>query len=143
MNDENTSTRSVLAIKVEGFYYDCQNWKSKLYFMEDETIFIDRLLNSYVFEPDTPNLFEQLQDYRDRLQKLETKKREVIQRISEHENNLGGMLKFKTDANETTCYQQHDAVQAQVVDCAEDFQNLRLEIFKYAGGILKKRKHKE
>ena len=43
--------------KIEVMHDDLQNWKSYLRFIEDEMVFIQRLLDSYVFEPRTPNLF--------------------------------------------------------------------------------------
>ncbi|HZJ18901.1 MAG TPA: hypothetical protein VFD35_00925 [Pricia sp.] len=142
-NDKDTRTKSDQAKKVEEFYYECQNWKSKLWFMQDETIFLDGLLNSYVFEPDTPNLFVRLQDYLERLQKADRKKRKIMQRIIEHEKKLVGIFDCKDYACDLSFYQKHDVLKAEVVSCVEDFQNLKGEIFNYAGGILKKRKPKE
>lgn len=133
-------TKSDQAKKTEIFYYDCQNWRSKLWFMEDETIFINRLLTSYVFEPDTPDLFERLQEYLNRLKKLKTTKSQVLERIISHEKNLGGMFECKDQNCDLGFERKHKTIEAQVVDCIEGFQSLKTEIFNYAGSILKKRK---
>lgn len=143
MNDNDTRTQSDQAKKVEEFYYECQHWKSKLWFMQDEAIFLDGLLNSYVFEPDTPNLFERLQDYLEGLRKTERKKRMLMQRITGHEKKLVGIFDCKDYTCDLGFYQKHDALKAEVIICMEDFQNLKKEIFNYAGHILKKRKPKE
>ena len=110
--------------------------------MADEITFIDHLLNSYAFEPNTYNLFERLQDYLERLKKVKIKKLKVIQKISKHESHLGGLLECNDDTCDLGFYQKHDSLKAEVADCMEDFQNLKAEIFNYASGILKKRKPK-
>jgi len=108
--------------------------------MQDELTFIDHLLNSYVFEPNTPNLFERLQGYKVRLKKAKAKRQEVSKMIVQHEKNLGGMLECTDSTCDKTYYQKHEINKAEVVDCMENFQILKSEIFNYAGGILKKRK---
>jgi len=143
MNNEKSFKENEQARKVDELHWDARHWKSTLRFMQDEILFIDRLLNSYVFEPNTPNLFERLQDYRQRLKTAKSKKTEVIQQISRHEGNLGGMLECKDEACDLGFYRKHNALKAEIVATVEDFQNLKAEIFNYAGGILKKRKPKK
>lgn len=140
MNKNTTHTKSGQTKKVEDLHADCRNWKSKFRFVDHEVSFIERLLNSYVFEPDTPNLFERLQDYLKRLEKNKANKVKVSQKILNHENDLGGMLECTDDICDQWFYQKHDALKAEVVGFMEDFQDLKSEIFNYAGGILKKRK---
>lgn len=53
--------------KVAELNSDCNHWISTFRFIEEEQIFIEKLLESYVFEPNTPNLFERLEDYNTRL----------------------------------------------------------------------------
>jgi len=108
--------------------------------MDDEMHFIQKLLNSYVFEPNTPNLFERLHDYQERMKKTVLKKNEVTNRISRHERNLGGMLECMDDACDLLYYRQHERLKAEVAGFKEEFRNLKADIFQYAGGILKKRK---
>jgi len=108
--------------------------------MDDELVFIDRLLGSYVFQPNTPNLFERLQDYKNRLKETKTRKQELRGHISKHENTLGGMLECIDSECDLGYYRKHDRLRTQVCQCLEDFQKLKSEIFNYAGGILKKRK---
>ena len=50
------------------------------------------------------------------------------------------MLECKDERCDLGFYNKHNALKAEVVSCMEDFQNLKAEIFNYAGGILKKRK---
>ena len=65
----NSKTRTKNAItNTQEFHTTTKNWISSLQFIEDELRFIENLMCSYVFEPDTPNLFERLQDYKERVQ---------------------------------------------------------------------------
>ncbi|NNE76916.1 MAG: hypothetical protein HKN31_07565 [Pricia sp.] len=140
MKDENNFTKTNQAKKVEELYYDCQHWKSKLWFVEDESIFLEHLLNSYVFEPNTPNLFERLQDYLERLKKSKKEKTALFQRITKHESNLVGMFDCKNITCDLSFTRKHHTIQAEVVGFVETFQFLKADVFNYAGGILKKRR---
>jgi len=126
--------------KIEELHADFQQWKSHLYLMQDELTFIDHLLNSYIFEPNTPNLFERLQDYQTRLKKVSGNRLEVCQMIAKHEKELVGMIQCTDNACDNTYYKKHEITKAESVSCLENFQNLKSEIFQYAGGILKRRK---
>lgn len=143
MNNKKTFVEAEQAKKVDELHWDARHWKSMLRFMQDEITFIERLLNSYIFEPNTPNLFERLQDFQWRLKKAKNKKSGVIAQISKHEKNLGGMLECTDEACDLGFYQKHNVLKAEVVSCVEDFQTLKAEIFNYASGILKKRKPKD
>lgn len=140
MDVGSTHKRIDQARKTEELHKDCKQWKSRLNFMDDEISFINKLLNSYVFEPNTPNLFERLQDYLHRLEQTQDLRIEVRERILRHEKNLGGMLECTDDACDLVFYQKHDILKTDVNECLSDFQILKSEIFNYAGGILKSRK---
>ena len=126
--------------KVELLYAESHNWKSSLFLVSDEVTFIDNLLNSYVFEPNTPNLFERLQKYQAQIKKIKERKIVVLDSIDKHQKDLGGMLECTDYACDLGYYQKHEAIKAEVVGFLENFQVLKSEIFNYAGGILKKRK---
>ncbi len=143
MNTEKSATNFTQTKKVEELYGDTRHWKSNLLFMEDEIRFIDHLLESYIFEPNTPSLFELMQDYQKVLKTARNKKRQVWQQIIKHENDLGGMLQRRDKACDLGFHQKHDVLKAEVVVCVEDFKNLKGEIFNYACEILRKRKPKQ
>tara|TARA_R110000765_G_C18839260_1_gene597769 strand:+ start:395 stop:823 length:429 start_codon:yes stop_codon:yes gene_type:complete len=126
--------------KLEDLHWQIQQWKSNLRFMDDEIIFINRLLDSYAFQPNTPNLFERIQDFKTRLKHVTIEKKEVLKQISKHENDLGGMLECTDIQCDLGYYRKQDKLQAEVDLCLENFRQLKSEIFNYAGGILKGRK---
>jgi hypothetical protein len=126
--------------KLDDMHSELQEWRSNMQFVADEIHFIDRMLNSYIFEPNTPNLFERLQDYERRLKSLKSRKETIEDRIARHENDLGGIIECKDKTCDTEYYRKHDDLKASFTACLEEFKVLKSEIFNYAGGILKKRK---
>jgi hypothetical protein len=125
---------------LEKFHLDSQQWKSSFHLMKDELLFIEELLRSYVFEPDTPNLFERLQDYLERLKTVNDYKTRLEEHIAQHENKLGGALECKDGQGDEDVHAEHQKLKANVVNCLQQFQILKSEVFNYAGGILKKRR---
>lgn len=126
--------------KVEELHYELQAWNSNLHFIEDEIIFIDHLLNSYIFQPNTQNLFEQVQDYLHRLKKIKNIKIKLQKSIVQHENKLGGMMECKDAYCDLQYYRNHNLLKAKAVNFISNFRELKSGIFNYASGILKKRK---
>lgn len=129
--------------KVEALHLELQGWISNLHFIEDEILFIEHLLDSYVFQPNTQNLFERLQDYRRRIEQLKGSKEKLQKLFFQHENKLGGMIECADEYCDLPYWRKHDALKANVVDFTTSFRELKSEIFNYAGGILKKRKQTE
>ncbi|TFG75824.1 MAG: hypothetical protein E4H26_05510 [Flavobacteriales bacterium] len=140
MNAENDFTKTDQSKKVDQLYLELMQWNSALRFMGDEILFLEHLLNSYAFEPKTPNLFERLLDYQARVKKAKTEESVVATHIRKHKNDLGGMLECTDDACDLTYFQKHAKLKAEWTACLEDFQNLKSEIFNYAGAILKRKK---
>lgn len=128
---------------IEEMYQESKEWLSHLNFMADEIVFFDNLLNSYVFEPDTPSLFEDLQKYQDRLKKSKKLCSNVIGDVVEHENKLGGLLEILHSSLDKSYQTIHQQFRGKVEDCLNDFRRLKTDLYAYASGILKKRHKKD
>ncbi|WP_076454694.1 hypothetical protein [Zobellia uliginosa] len=136
-----TSTSRWTQLKKEGeLFREIQQWKSSLRFLEDEMAFIEHLLDSYVFEPDTPSLFDRLQSHKKGLQNIEVAVKKIQGQIYQHENVLGGILECNTAAFDIAFYRRHERLQFEVDFCTTSFGGVKTHIFNYAGTILKKRK---
>jgi hypothetical protein len=105
--------------------------------MEDETDFVERLLNSEIFEPNRPNLFERLKDYLKKLDNFKARKTKLRKLISIHENLLGTVMQSDDDRVVTNFYLKHDDLEMEVLSCTDDFKSLKAEIFNFVGGTLK------
>ncbi len=139
---EKSPVKSERHKKVGELHENSLQWKSTLLFMDEEILFLDHLLDSYNFEPDTPDLFERLQNYQDGLVNAKIGRSKVNAQIIKHESNLGGMLESGDSTSDLGFYQEHDKIKTEVEKCLSDFQNLKSEIFNYAIGLMKKRKNK-
>jgi len=127
---------------MEEMHQDSKKWISHLNFMADEIIFFDHLLNSYVFEPDTPLLFEDLQKHQGRLKESKKLCSKVIGDIFDHENKLGGLLEILNSTLDQAYQTEHQQLRVKVEDCIDDFRRLKSGLYAYASGILKKRHRK-
>lgn len=137
---KSSTTKSDREKTVEELHWESTKWKSQFLHMEDELLFITRLLNSYVFEPNTPNLFERLLDYKTRTREVDKRKDVVHGHLIKHESELGGILECTDRGRDELYFKKHDELKANVKSCLSDFQCLKTEIFNYAGGILRKHK---
>ena len=137
---KDNQTMSERTQKIKKLYWHIQHWKSDLQFMEDETAFIKKVLNSDIFEPNMPNQFERLQGYLGRMNEFKERKIRLRQVITKHENRLGSLLeRYDDDILKASIFNSHDDLEMEVLSCTDDFKNLKAEIFNYVGGTLKKR----
>ncbi len=128
--------------ELKEIHLDTLEWKSSLQFIEGELQFINQLLNSYVFEPTTPNLFERLQEYKEQITKIEEEIEDIYRNIRKHESELGGMLECDTISCDHTYYQDHELLEVTYKKFYKKFRELKSDVFRYAGGILKAKKDK-
>ena len=125
--------------KVGDLHWEVQQWKSLLQFMDDEYIFIERLLSSSVFKENTPNLFERLHDFNTRLQEANIRNHDIKVQIARHENNLGNLSEIDEIETNSEYSKKNSQLQKEVEECINNFKNLKAEVFNYVGGLLKKR----
>ena len=121
-------------------YRDSQKWISQLHFTGDEMSFIEKLLNSDVFEPSTPNLFERLQDFLKRLENSTIRFNKLYEAICAHERELGGLMECAAGEADHTMVARHIDMAREIEEYQGKFNMLKSEIFNYTGGILKRRK---
>ena len=127
-------------MKLEELHRNSQKWISNLHFIGDEISFIDKLLNSYVFEPTTPNLFERLQVFLKKLEIAKTRLNELYDAVCVHERELGGLMECTSLPENLEIESGHTALGEGILEYQGKFNMLKSEIFNYAGGILRKRK---
>ncbi|RAJ09119.1 hypothetical protein [Arenibacter echinorum] len=134
MEKKNTITDN--GRKIALLHWKIQQWKLRFQLMDEEIVFIKRLLDSNAFKPNIPNLFERLQDYKTRLLDIEKRNAAVRTQVSLHENNLGNELDMADSSISAEDIRKNDSLQLEVDECQGDYQNLKSEIFNYTGSIL-------
>ena len=127
-------------IHIEELHRETQKLISSLHFTQDELKFIEKLLQSYVFEPNTPNLFERLQDYLRRLELAKENLAELNHLIIAYEAELSGLLQSHGTDEKGESVRRYNQLRNLHDELQEKFRMLKSEIFNYAGGILKKRR---
>ena len=125
--------------KVGDLHWEVQQWKSLLQFMDDEYIFIERLLSSSVFKDNTPNLYERLYGYKTRLQEANNRNHDIRIQIAHHENSLGNLSEIEEIETYSAYFKKNHYLQKEVQECLNNFKDLKAEVFNYVGGLLKKR----
>lgn len=126
--------------QIEVMHGELQNWKSYLQFIADEMAFIQRLLDSYVFEPRTPQLFERSETFKQHFNASKRNRKSLSESIRKHENGLGGIFECTQDECDNHYFEKHQNLKDKVTKYIERYINLKKEVYDYAGSVLKKRK---
>ncbi|SHJ86624.1 hypothetical protein [Maribacter aquivivus] len=122
--------------KLKELHWKIQQWKIQFQVIDDEILFLERLLNSSAFKSNTPNLFERLEGYKTKIEELKYNIKTIRNSISVHENSLGEMFDVPENNNNQYYYQAHNQLKSNMSDCFKKFQILKCEIFNYTGTIL-------
>ncbi|WP_299605977.1 hypothetical protein [uncultured Aquimarina sp.] len=126
--------------RLKDFHFEMLTWKSSLQFIEGEVQFINQLLNSYVFEPNTPNLFERLQEFKTQIKTVQTELENIYLEISKQESELGGMMECDTMSCDIFYSDKHYSLKEKFDLFYKNYQFFKTKVFSYAGGVLKKKK---
>lgn len=131
------------APSLEVLHDESRKWLSELDFLADEITFFSRLLNSYVFEPDTPALFEDLQKHQEDLTRAGKICKALKKQVLEHENQLSGLLDLHNTTLDAAYKDKHEFLKEDMELCLAEFQGLKHGMFRYGQTILKKRHKKD
>ena len=118
----------------------CLEWKSSVLFMEEEIIFFEHLLHSYLFEPDTAELYECFQNCIEQLDKIKMVKNNLKVQIDGHEATIGGIMESIDHSGDPSFYIEHDNLKLSVQKTSEDYRKLKSEILYYAITVMRKHK---
>ena len=124
---------------IEGWYREAHKWVSEIHFAQDEMIFVKKLLNSDVFKPKMPNLFERIQEYLSLVESFERELEAFELDLLRHENEIGTFLEVIAP-NGAKLESRHLEMEGRLNGIIDRFKMLKSEIFQYAGGILRQKK---
>lgn len=124
-------------IGLEKLHFDVQGWKSNLHHTEVELWFMDKLLHSNAFRPDTHNLFERLEEYKTKVKAISDNKTQLQDSIAIYENKLGGIMGQTLADNDANHLEKHHALREKIMEYRSRFKELKSELFNYTGSILK------
>ena len=127
---------------LKDIHFETLEWKSGLQFTVIEIQFIHQLLNSYAFEPNTPNLFERLQEFKEQIIAIEEEIKNINISIRKQESGLGDMFECDTISCDNFYYKAHQSLKSTVKIFNKKFRKFKADVFSYAGAILRKKKKK-
>ena len=128
-----------LLMGIEGLHWESRRWISELDFSLDEFRFFSNLIKSYVFVPDTPDLFERLERYQHELENMEKKCKALKKQVQEHESQLCGLLELDNHTLDDAYRDKHRYLREDMDQYTAQIQKLKLNLFNYGQVILKKR----
>lgn len=124
-----------------GFHLEAKEWKSNLLFIEAELRFIEQLIHSYVFEPNTPNLFERLEYFKIQLANIKADYEKIQERVVSYDNVLGGLMEsHDTVPLDPSIQKKQHMISTDYHQFLNTYKPLKSDIFEYCGGILKHNK---
>jgi len=116
---------------------DIRDWDKQLQISSDEIAFLGQFISADIFRQDIPNLFENLFSYSNTLNILKSEKIELHQAISNHKNDLNGMLECEDISCETFYYKQHEKLEDRLLKFLSDFNDYQTELFKFCTNKLR------
>ncbi len=127
-------------LTIDAYHTDVKVWKSNIALATDELRFIDNLTHSYIFEPNTPNLFERLETFKSEIHKIKKLLNNIDVLLTKHDLELSGMMECDTVSCDMYFKEKHVLIQENYGQFIDSYNKMKNEIFNYCGGILKKNK---
>ncbi len=122
---------------VEELIDDIRGWDKQLQTASDEMPFLSQFISADIFRKDLPNLFEELFAFSNSLTTLKLEKIELHQAISNHKNDLNGMMECEDISCELFYYNQHQKLENQLVTFLSSFNKFQTELFKFCTNKLR------
>lgn len=121
---------------VEELFYNTSIWTAKLEFITIELEFTYKLIKSYPFTNNVPNLFERIQLFIQEIETLKKEKNDILRSIQKHENQLNGMLECNDLSCDNFYVVEHENLAATVFNYLQKQQDFKSSIYEYISSII-------
>jgi hypothetical protein len=118
------------------FGFDIKRWKSLAKHIENELVFIDRLIKSEAFDNRTFNLTERLQTFGRQILIIAQALKDFEFEIIEYEKGLANLISYETATTDNFWLDQHNALKRRFEIFCQDFNAFRVKVLQYTGGVL-------
>lgn len=116
---------------IDELRYNVTRWLDEFDFVSFELPFLKRMIKAFPFKNIIPNLFEQIQLFIKEIDNFESKKNDIIEKISLHHKELDGMA----ECNELSCDHyflfEHDRLAEDIHNYNSDYRALKIKIYNY------------
>lgn len=127
-------------LTIDQYHQEVKVWTSNIALAVDEIRFIENLMQSHVFKPTTPNLFELLEVFKSQIVKIKRLLDNIQTLLSKHDLELSGMVACDTVACDIYLQEKHLLIKENYTHFLSSYSKTKRDIFKYYTGILKKNK---
>ena len=117
--------------EVEKMHKDAMYWISMIGYYQKDLQFAEKLLHAKIYKSKTPNLFERIQIYKEKIRDLNNILSDFLNEIGHHENEIRGLVDCNTISCDTIYHQKHKEAESGFKEKSIDFQSIKSEIFDY------------
>jgi hypothetical protein len=132
-----TQSGSANEKNVEEHINDIREWNKRLQTSSEEITFLNQFVSADIFQQDLPNLYEHLFTFSNTLTALKTEKIDLHQVISNHKNDINGMLECEDISCESVYYSEHKKIENRLVKFLDDFNEFQTQLFKFCTNKLR------
>ncbi|MDF0707725.1 hypothetical protein PY092_12845 [Muricauda sp. 334s03] len=119
------------------FHFDIKRWKSLIGHMENEIVFLDRLLGSDVFDTvSTDTMREQNHLYKKRIKTKRDMIVDIKSEVTNHHGLLLGMPKGKNADRDNVFREQHGSLKDRFEKFCKEFNDFRARVLLQTGSVL-------
>jgi hypothetical protein len=116
---------------------DIKDWDKKIQASSEEIRFLSQFVSADIFQNGLPNLYEHLFTFSNTLVALKTEKVDLHQTISNHKNDINGMLECEDISCESFYYSEHKKIENRLVKFLDDFNEFQTQLFKFCTNKLR------
>ena len=122
---------------VEGLLEDIREWDKQLYTSSEELTFLNQFLTADIFSREIPNLYEELFHFSSTLEAIKIEKIELHQSISNHKNDLNGMLECEDISCESFYFSEHKKLEKKLDLFLTKFNSFQSDLFRFCTNKLR------
>tara|TARA_R100000935_G_C2827675_1_gene163250 strand:- start:489 stop:914 length:426 start_codon:yes stop_codon:yes gene_type:complete len=122
---------------VEGLLEDTREWYKLLYTSSEELTFLNQFLTADIFSREIPNLYEELFLFSSNLETLKMEKTELHQLISNHKNDLNGMMECEDISCESFYFSEHMKLEKKLDSFLSRFNCFQSNLFRFCTNKLR------
>ncbi len=122
---------------VEELLQDTREWDKQLYTSSEELTFLGQFLTADIFSGEIPNLYEELFNFASILEGLKSDKIDLHQAISNHKNDLNGMLECEDISCESFYFSEHKKLDKKLELLLMKFNSFQSDLFRFCTNKLR------
>lgn len=122
---------------VEELLQDTREWDKQLYISSEELTFLSQFLTADIFSREIPNLYDELYNFSGILEGLKTDKIDLHQAISNHKNDLNGMLECEDISCESFYFSEHKKLDKKLEQFLVRFNTFQSNLFRFCTNKLR------